>query len=98
MKAAYREDLIPAYRVKRDDGGTSLMFRCPHCRTVHCHGEPDGERSVLTGRVAGCHVPLSPWFGRGYRLMIVGAVRSSKQLLSIAAADITALNDAMAGR
>lgn len=97
MKAAYREDSIPAYRVKRDDGGMSLMFRCPHCRSVHCHGEPDGEHLVLTGRAAGCHDPLSPWFGRGYRLMVVGAVRSSKQLPSITSADIVALNEAEAG-
>jgi hypothetical protein len=98
MTEAYREDLIPAYRVKRDDGGMSLMFRCPHCRAVHCHGEPDGERSVLTGRAAGCHDPRSPWFGRGYRLMIVGAVRSPEQLPLYAAANIAALNEAMADR
>lgn len=98
MKAAYREDLIPAYRVKRDDGGTSLMFRCPHCRAVHSHGEPDGERSVLTGRVAGCHDPRSPWFGRSYRLMIVGSVRSSRQLPLCTAADIAALNESVANQ
>jgi hypothetical protein len=98
MKAAYREDLIPAYRVKRDDGGTSLMFRCPHCRTVHCHGEPDGERSVLTGRVAHCHNPRSPWFGRGYRLMIVGDVRSPKELPLCAEVDAAALNEAVGER
>ncbi|SHG16032.1 hypothetical protein [Bradyrhizobium erythrophlei] len=98
MTAAFREDLIPAYRVKRDDGGLSLKFRCPHCRTVHTHGEPPDEPAVVTGRVAHCHDPRSPWRGSGYRLMIVGAVGSSRQLPSITAADIVALNEAMAGR
>ncbi|MHC2467135.1 hypothetical protein [Bradyrhizobium embrapense] len=97
MKAAHREDLIPAYRIKRDDGGTSLMFRCPHCQAVHSHGEPDGEPAVLTGRGAHCSNPQSPWQGRGYRLMIVGSVRSSKQLPSITATDIVALNEAVTG-
>jgi hypothetical protein len=98
MKVAFREDLIPAYRVKRNDGGVSLMFRCPHCRAVHTHGEPPDEPVVVTGRVAHCHDPRSPWRGTGYRLMIVGAVRSLKQLPSIRAADIVALNEAMADR
>jgi hypothetical protein len=65
---------------------------------VHSHGEPDGDPSVLTGRAAHCYDPRSPWRGSGYRLLIVGAVRSSKQLPSITAADIAALNEAMAGR
>jgi hypothetical protein len=97
MSATYREDLIPAYRVKRDDGGTSLMFRCPHCRAVHSHSEPEGDQAVLTGRAAHCYDPRSPWRGSGYRLMIVGAVRSPSQLPSIPAADIVALNEALAG-
>lgn len=97
MKAAYREDLIPVYRVKRHDGGTSLMFRCPHCKAVHSHGEPDGEPAVLTGRAAHCFSPGSPWQGSSYRLMIVGSVRSAKQLPLITAAEIVALNGAVTG-
>jgi hypothetical protein len=98
MSATYCEDVIPAYRVKRDDGGTSLMFRCPHCRTVHSHGEPDGDPELLTGRTAHCCDPRSPWSGSGYRLMVVGAVRSSKQLPSITSADVAALNEALGSR
>lgn len=97
MTAAFREDLIPAYRVKREDGGVSLMFRCPHCRAVHRHGEPDGEPAVLTSRGAHCHDPRSPWYGHGYRLLILGDVRSSRHLPSVTAAHIVALNEAMAG-
>jgi hypothetical protein len=98
MKAAFREDLIPAYRVKRDDGGVSLMFRCPHCRAMHSHGEPPDDPAVVTSRAAHCDDPRSPWYGSGYRLMIVGAVRSSRQLPLCTSADIAALNEAMAGR
>ncbi|MGY3451933.1 hypothetical protein [Bradyrhizobium sp. USDA 4353] len=98
MTKAHREDLIPAYRVKRDDGGVSLMFRCPYCRVLHSHGEPPDERAAVTGRGAHCHKPQSPWFGHGYRLMILGAIGSPRQLPVCTAADILALNEAMADR
>lgn len=98
MKTVNREDLVPAYRVKHDDGGVSLMFRCPHCRAVHSHGEPPGELETVTGRAAHCHDPRSPWRGSGYRLMIVGNVRSSRQLPSITADELAALNDEVGGQ
>jgi len=98
MTAAFREDLIPAYRVRRHGGGVSLMFRCPHCRAEHSHGEPPDEPTVITSRAAHCHDPRSPWYGRGYSLMIVGSVRSSRQVPLCRAADIAALNEAMADR
>jgi hypothetical protein len=65
---------------------------------MHSHGEPLGIPEVVTGRAAHCHDLRSPWSGGGYRLMIVGNVRSSKQLPSITAADIAALNEAIADR
>jgi hypothetical protein len=74
------------------------MFRCPHCWAVHSHGEPPDDQAVVTGRAAHCHYPRSPWYGYGYLLMIVGAVRSSRQVPYCTAADIAALNEAMSDR
>jgi hypothetical protein len=78
--------LIPAYRIKRADGGESIAFRCPHCRAVHTHGLPDGE-GAIQDRVSHCHDSRSPWFGREYRLVVVGEVGAPRALPRITAAD-----------
>src|SRR5260370_1385513 len=40
--------------------GNAWRFTCPHCRTVHLHGNGPGHR------VAHCIVPRSPFAKTGY--------------------------------
>jgi hypothetical protein len=89
-----REDFIPAYRIRREDGGISLVFRCPHCRRVHSHGQPAGEADVAAhSRAAHCHERRSPWFGGGYRLLVIGSVAATTHLPRVSAGEIASLNE-----
>ncbi|MEZ5763927.1 MAG: hypothetical protein R3D69_06445 [Xanthobacteraceae bacterium] len=90
--------LIPAYRCKRPiDGGYSIKFRCPFCRVVHSHGLPPSS-GLIHSRAPHCCEDRSPLLGKGYRLLIVGDVRSGQRVLQFCAEDICALNAAVQAR
>lgn len=91
-----REEFVPAYRIRREDGGISLVFRCPYCRGVHSHGQPAEETGVADhSRAAHCHDKRSRWFGSGYRLLVVGSVAATTRLPRVSAGEIASLNEAL---
>jgi hypothetical protein len=85
------DPLIPAYKVRRRDGGVSIAFRCPACGRIHSHGLPDPPNDEpVQSRVAHCLGSLS---GRNYRLLVVGWRRGHLPICS--AAEIDQLNSAI---
>lgn len=80
------EPFIPAHRLHFAGGAVQIAFRCPWCRSVHTHGVGDG--SLVQGR-GNDHCDMAPL---GYRLLIVGEVRSRRQLPRISTEDINALS------
>jgi hypothetical protein len=83
-----KNPLIPAYRVRRKDGGISIEFRCPACGRVHSHGLPDPpDDEPVQSRGSHC---LGSLAGKNYRLLVVGWRRGHLPVSS--AAEIDALN------
>jgi hypothetical protein len=82
------DPLIPAYRVRREDGGVSIEFRCPACGRTHSHGLPDPpDDEPVQSRGSHCFGGLA---GKNYRLLVVGWRRGHLPVSS--AAEIDALN------
>jgi hypothetical protein len=79
------EPVIPAYRI----GDERIMgFRCPCCGGIHTHGFVPDE--VIHGR--GSHCPKAAPGWTGYRLIVVGVVKSSRMLPKLSMADVSAFN------
>jgi hypothetical protein len=83
------DPVVPAYW--SISSPRSLVFWCPWCETVHCHGAGGGDGH----RGAHCHEKTSPLFGRGLELLHAGVVVNSDFAPRCSQADLARIWDAL---